>query len=154
MPARDDLFKGLVLNELKKREGWLLSFRPSFGGAIWPEGLFQIRISEDGKGHLTSAEVSGAVPFETGVAGSLAPFILGNRLIFTNGWCMNSFQKSAVAGWMLVLLSAGLNLRGGQSVLVISNATLIDATGAPAKPHITVVIDGGRITEIGDAARI
>ena len=55
---------------------------------------------------------------------------------------------------MLVLSSDGLNLDGGQSIVAITNVTLIDATGAAAKPHATVLIEAGRITEIGGAAAI
>ncbi|HEU4388326.1 MAG TPA: hypothetical protein VFV34_11050, partial [Blastocatellia bacterium] len=37
--------------------------------------------------------------------------------------------------------------------LVIRNVTLIDATGSPAKPKMTVVIAGDRITAIGEDAK-
>src|SRR6185369_1835313 len=37
--------------------------------------------------------------------------------------------------------------------LAIKNVTAIDMTGAPAKPNMTVVIDRGRITQIGRSSR-
>jgi hypothetical protein len=36
--------------------------------------------------------------------------------------------------------------------LVLSHVTVIDATGAPAQPDMTVVLTGGRIAEIGRKA--
>ncbi|HEV2297513.1 MAG TPA: amidohydrolase family protein [Candidatus Acidoferrales bacterium] len=41
-----------------------------------------------------------------------------------------------------------------QGVLVITHVTVIDATGAPARPDTTVVITGGRITEMGESNEI
>src|SRR6516225_620494 len=40
------------------------------------------------------------------------------------------------------------------NILVVSHVTLIDATGAPARPDMTVVIVGDRISEIGDSRKI
>ena len=59
-------------------------------------------------------------------------------------------HRSLVVAWILVLLAAGLNLCDGQGVVAITNVTLIDATGAPAKPHSTVFIASGRIAGITD----
>jgi tetratricopeptide (TPR) repeat protein len=42
----------------------------------------------------------------------------------------------------------------GQRPLVLANVNVIDATGAPMKVNMTVVIKDGRITEIGEASRI
>jgi imidazolonepropionase-like amidohydrolase len=39
-----------------------------------------------------------------------------------------------------------------QSTLTIHDVTVIDATGAPAKPHQTVVVEGGKITAIDSSA--
>lgn len=42
-----------------------------------------------------------------------------------------------------------------QNILAISDVTVIDATGAPVKPNMTVIITGDRITKIaktGDLA--
>ena len=41
-----------------------------------------------------------------------------------------------------------------RSPSLFSHVTVIDATGAPAKPDITVVVTAGRIAEIGKTARI
>src|SRR6185369_1247105 len=38
--------------------------------------------------------------------------------------------------------------------LVIKNVAVIDMTGAPPKPNMTVVIDGGRIARIGKSSKI
>jgi Amidohydrolase family/Tetratricopeptide repeat len=40
------------------------------------------------------------------------------------------------------------------SILVFTHVTVIDATGAPAHPDVTVVITGDRITAMGDSGRI
>ena len=32
--------------------------------------------------------------------------------------------------------------------IILTNATLIDGTGAPPQPGVTIVMDGGRIAEI------
>jgi hypothetical protein len=41
-----------------------------------------------------------------------------------------------------------------QNVLVISDVTVIDATGAPAKPNMTVIITGDRITKIAKTGEV
>jgi imidazolonepropionase-like amidohydrolase len=40
------------------------------------------------------------------------------------------------------------------AALVFTNVTVIDATGAPATPNVTVVINGDRITEIGKSQTV
>jgi len=42
----------------------------------------------------------------------------------------------------------------GQTALVFTDVTVIDATGAPAKPDMTVVIKGGRIAALGKTANL
>jgi imidazolonepropionase-like amidohydrolase len=42
----------------------------------------------------------------------------------------------------------------GQTALVFTHVTVIDATGAPAKPDMTVVIKGGRIAALGKTANL
>jgi imidazolonepropionase-like amidohydrolase len=42
----------------------------------------------------------------------------------------------------------------GQTALVFTHVTVIDATGAPAKPDMTVVIKGGRIAALGKTAKL
>ena len=44
--------------------------------------------------------------------------------------------------------------RDAGDVLVIRNVTVIDATGAPAKPEMTVVVRDGRIAKIGKAGEV
>ncbi len=46
------------------------------------------------------------------------------------------------------------NAGPGQKVLVFTHVTVIDATGAPAKPDMTVVIKGGRIAALGKTANL
>ncbi len=41
-----------------------------------------------------------------------------------------------------------------QNILAISDVTIIDATGAPAKPNMTVIITGDRITKIAKTAEV
>src|SRR5262245_48988198 len=60
---------------------------------------------------------------------------------------------------ILVLLSFALpTVRSQQklekNVLAISNVTVIDATGASAKPNMTVIITGDRITEIAQTGKV
>ena len=53
-----------------------------------------------------------------------------------------------------VPLVAQHNRNPGQRDLVFTHVTIIDATGAPAKADMTVVISGGRISALGKAGRI
>jgi hypothetical protein len=41
-----------------------------------------------------------------------------------------------------------------QSPLAFTHVTVIDATGAPAQPDMTVVVSGNRITAVGNAGRV
>jgi len=41
-----------------------------------------------------------------------------------------------------------------QNILAISDVTIIDATGAPAKPNMTVIITGDRITTIAKPGEV
>ena len=41
-----------------------------------------------------------------------------------------------------------------QNILAISDVTVIDATGAPAKPNMTVIITGDQITEIAKTGEV
>lgn len=47
-----------------------------------------------------------------------------------------------------------VNAGPGQKTLVFTHVTVIDATGAPAKPDMTVVIKGGRIAALGKTANV
>src|SRR5689334_12449862 len=42
----------------------------------------------------------------------------------------------------------------GQGALAFTHVTVIDATGASAKPDMSVVISGGRIVELGRTGRV
>ncbi|HKP36818.1 MAG TPA: amidohydrolase family protein [Pyrinomonadaceae bacterium] len=61
-------------------------------------------------------------------------------------------MKTTVTLALLLILCALPTARSQpklkQNILAISNVTVIDATGAPAKPNMTVVVTGDRITEI------
>jgi hypothetical protein len=50
----------------------------------------------------------------------------------------------------LLLLAASASAQP----LAITNVTLIDATGAPARPGMTVVVVGERISAVGKAAEV
>ena len=41
-----------------------------------------------------------------------------------------------------------------QATLVVAHVTVIDATGAPARPDLTVVITGDHITQVGESAEV
>ena len=57
--------------------------------------------------------------------------------------------------WLLpVGLFAQRGNNNSQKALVFTNVTVIDATGAPAKPDMTVVIKGGRIAALGKTAKL
>ncbi len=55
---------------------------------------------------------------------------------------------------MPALLLAQPNRGPRQKALIFNNVTIIDATGSPAKPNMTVVIIGGRINALGQAGRV
>lgn len=52
------------------------------------------------------------------------------------------------------LPSAWAQQKPQQNILAISDVTIIDATGAPAKPNMTVIITADRITEIGKTGEV
>jgi tetratricopeptide (TPR) repeat protein len=58
--------------------------------------------------------------------------------------------------WVIIPLLWALlvqpTLAADSNVLVFAHATVIDGTGAPARPNVTVVITGDRITTIGASA--
>src|SRR5882672_5088691 len=67
-------------------------------------------------------------------------------------------MKRISALLLLVVLPAPVvaqhNRTPGQRALVFTHVTMIDATGAPANPDMTVVIIGGRISALGKAGKI
>jgi imidazolonepropionase-like amidohydrolase len=52
------------------------------------------------------------------------------------------------------LVSAAQSKQFASKPLEIANVTVIDATGAPAKPGQTVVVEGNRISQVGDAKKV
>jgi imidazolonepropionase-like amidohydrolase len=57
--------------------------------------------------------------------------------------------------WIVVLISA-VACAGAPAaqVTVLTGATVIDGTGAPPQKNITIVIEGGRIRDMGPASRV
>jgi imidazolonepropionase-like amidohydrolase len=56
--------------------------------------------------------------------------------------------------WLPLLLNAQSALVANPTVLVLTHVTVIDMTGVAAKPDLTVVITGDRISQIGKAAEM
>jgi len=57
--------------------------------------------------------------------------------------------------WFLFLTAFGVNVcaqASSPSVLIIHDVTVIDATGAPAQAHRTVIVRDGKIEEVGSSA--
>ena len=52
---------------------------------------------------------------------------------------------------VVVGLAAACLAQTTSSTLVIHNVTLVDATGAPAKPHQTIIVESGKITAIDNS---
>ena len=67
-------------------------------------------------------------------------------------------MRKNLAVFLFLLLSFYLcgqnNQDGKRNILVFTHATVIDATGAPAKRDYTVVITGDRITAIGETPKM
>ncbi|UCC99239.1 MAG: hypothetical protein JSW66_04995, partial [Phycisphaerales bacterium] len=67
-------------------------------------------------------------------------------------------MKNAWPLLLVCLLPLGIlrrqEARSGRTALVFTHVTVIDATGAPAKPDMTVVIKGGRIAALGKTATL
>jgi cytosine/adenosine deaminase-related metal-dependent hydrolase len=53
--------------------------------------------------------------------------------------------------WLPAVLMTQVSLRSQSPSLVLTHVTVIDATGAPAKPDMTVIVTGDRIVGIGRA---
>ena len=53
--------------------------------------------------------------------------------------------------WPLVATETA---RTNSMTLAITHVTVIDATGAPARPDMTVLINGNRITEVGKSGKV
>ena len=68
---------------------------------------------------------------------------------------MSFFSKiAAIAILLLCSLIAQSKSSRHLQVLVFTHVTVIDATGAPAKPDMSVVITGDRITAIGKSGKV
>jgi imidazolonepropionase-like amidohydrolase len=55
---------------------------------------------------------------------------------------------------LTTLLLAGVKTAPQQKALVLTNLTIIDVSGGPSKPDMTVVITGDRITDLGEAGKV
>ena len=55
---------------------------------------------------------------------------------------------------LVPLFSAAQSKQFASKPLEITDVTVIDATGAPAKPGQTVVVEGDRISQVGDAKKV
>ena len=55
---------------------------------------------------------------------------------------------------LTISLIACSGQREAEPILVLRGATIIDCTGAPAQPDMTVVIKGNRITELGKTDKV
>jgi hypothetical protein len=55
---------------------------------------------------------------------------------------------------LVPLVSAAQSKQFASKPLEITDVTVIDTTGAPAKPDQTVVVEGNRISQVGDAKKV
>jgi imidazolonepropionase-like amidohydrolase len=55
---------------------------------------------------------------------------------------------------LIPLVSAAQSKQFASKPLAITDVTVIDVTGAPAKPGQTVVVEGNRISQVGDAKKV
>jgi imidazolonepropionase-like amidohydrolase len=67
---------------------------------------------------------------------------------------MKTVLTSALLLLSVALPTAWTQPRLEQNILAITDVTVIDATGAPAKPNMTVIIAGDRITEIAKTGHV
>ena len=72
---------------------------------------------------------------------------------------MDALMTRRLLSLCSILLFSSISLgraapQTGQRALVLANVNVIDATGAPVRVNLTVVIRDGRITEIGNAATV
>src|SRR5437667_3674468 len=72
---------------------------------------------------------------------------------------METVMRAALGSLPLILLSSALVVGqaqpgGGQRPLAFTHVTVIDATGSPAQPDMTVVVTGDRISALGKFAAV
>jgi imidazolonepropionase-like amidohydrolase len=69
---------------------------------------------------------------------------------------MSFFSKIAPIAILLFLSSLIAQPKSSRhlQILIFTHVTVIDATGAPVKPHMSVVITGDRITAIGRSGKV
>src|ERR1700752_1613625 len=67
---------------------------------------------------------------------------------------MKKLLTSVLLLIFLALPTAWSQPKSQQNILAISDVTVIDATGAPAKANMTVIITGDRITEIAQTGKV
>jgi len=56
--------------------------------------------------------------------------------------------------YLLAILIAAVALGHSQTTIAITHVTIIDVTGKPTQPDMTVIIEGGRIAEIGRSGQL
>ena len=84
------------------------------------------------------------------LAGGYSSFSLpGER-----GTRMKTILTMALFLILLALPPAWSQQKLQQNILAISDVTIIDATGAPAKPGMTLIITGDRITQIAKTGEV
>lgn len=59
---------------------------------------------------------------------------------------------SWILGWLVALAGQGVAVARAQEVSVLRDVNVVDGTGAPARPHRNVVIEGGTIRSMGLAS--
>jgi imidazolonepropionase-like amidohydrolase len=64
-------------------------------------------------------------------------------------------QKSIVIGWLVVFVAASLNAASasGQS-FAFTDVNVIDATGSPVQPNMTVFVAAGQIIKVGKTRKV
>src|SRR5687768_7964755 len=75
-------------------------------------------------------------------------------LLSSPGFALMSRSSLLRCWWIALALLAGAcsRARGAEEVIAITDVTVIDGTGAPAREGQTVVVRGRRIVEVGPGA--
>jgi imidazolonepropionase-like amidohydrolase len=66
---------------------------------------------------------------------------------------MNRLHRTIFALLLCPVAAPALPIEAAEATIAITNVTVIDTTGSPAKPGMTVVIQGNRITSVESAGR-
>jgi imidazolonepropionase-like amidohydrolase len=67
---------------------------------------------------------------------------------------LTSFMKTSVAVLLLLAASAAVAGESSGHALALTHVTVIDATGAPPRPDMTVVIEDKRIVDLGQSGDV